>query len=107
MTTAVHNAFISGDFPIAEQLLTQDIEADPKNYASYANRSFVMMRLLDWDRALHDATMVGYADSSHIYGLTGIVSDIVRQHSGLLHRLYLQGHCPLWQNGSLGCDESI
>ncbi|KAG2752872.1 hypothetical protein P692DRAFT_201742294 [Suillus brevipes Sb2] len=57
MTTAVRNAFISGDFPIAEQLLTQDIEADPKNYASYANRSFVMMRLLDWDRALHDATM--------------------------------------------------
>ncbi|KIK38134.1 hypothetical protein CY34DRAFT_15239 [Suillus luteus UH-Slu-Lm8-n1] len=57
MTTAVRNAFISGDFPIAEQLLTQDIEADPKNYASYANRSFVMTRLLDWDRALHDATM--------------------------------------------------
>jgi hypothetical protein len=43
---------------VAEDLLTQEIDSDADNYNSYANRSFVMARKLDWDSALHDALKV-------------------------------------------------
>ncbi|KAG1745229.1 hypothetical protein EDB19DRAFT_477452 [Suillus lakei] len=37
------------------KLLTQEIKADASKYITYANRSLVMARKLDWDRALQDA----------------------------------------------------
>jgi len=58
MKTAIRNACISGDLPTAEDLLTQEIDADGDNYSSYANRSIVMARKLDWDHALRDANKV-------------------------------------------------
>jgi tetratricopeptide (TPR) repeat protein len=51
----IRNACITGDLTTAEQLLTQEIDVDANSCTSYANRSFVMARQLDWDRALHDA----------------------------------------------------
>jgi len=42
----------------AEELLTREIDADPTSYISYANRSFVIARKPDWDRAVHDALKV-------------------------------------------------
>ncbi|KAG2069227.1 WD40 repeat-like protein [Suillus decipiens] len=48
-------ASITGDLTIAEKVLTEEITADAKNFASYANRSFVMARKLEWNRALQDA----------------------------------------------------
>ncbi|KAG2111742.1 WD40-repeat-containing domain protein [Suillus clintonianus] len=56
MNPRARNACIFGDLPTAERSLTQEINTDSKNYVSYANRSFVMARKLDWDQALHDAT---------------------------------------------------
>jgi len=58
MKTAVRNACISGDLPTAEDLLTQEIDANGDNYRSYANRSVVMARNLGWDHALRDANKV-------------------------------------------------
>jgi len=58
MKMAVHSACISGDLPTAEDLLTQEINANGDNYRSYANRSIVMARKLDWDQALHNANKV-------------------------------------------------
>jgi tetratricopeptide (TPR) repeat protein len=55
--TTARNACISGDLLLAEELLTQEIDSDPNNYTSYANRSFVMARKQDWDHALRDALM--------------------------------------------------
>lgn len=52
----IRNACITGDLTTAEQLLTQEIDIDANSHISYANRSFVMARQLDWDRALHDAS---------------------------------------------------
>ncbi|KAG1740865.1 uncharacterized protein EDB91DRAFT_342521 [Suillus paluster] len=49
------DACITGDLSIAEELFTQEINADANNYISYANRSFVMARKHDWDHALDDA----------------------------------------------------
>lgn len=59
INTTARNACISGDLPIAEELLTQEInsESDPNNYISYADRSFVMARKHNWDHALRDALM--------------------------------------------------
>ena len=65
MKTAVRNACISGDLPAAEELLTQEIEANGDHYHSYANRSIVMARKLDWDRSLHDANKVRCTDLVH------------------------------------------
>ncbi|OAX43937.1 hypothetical protein K503DRAFT_795868 [Rhizopogon vinicolor AM-OR11-026] len=56
MDTAVRNACISGDLPTAEELLTQEIDVNGDSYRSYANRSVVMARRLDWDNALRNAT---------------------------------------------------
>jgi hypothetical protein len=58
MNATVCNACLSGDFPAAEELLTQDIYANADNYSAYASRSVVMARKLDWDHALCDATKV-------------------------------------------------
>jgi hypothetical protein len=63
MSTAARNACMTGDLPIAENLLTQEIDSDD-NYDSYASRSSVMARQLDWDRALHDALKVRYTNPS-------------------------------------------
>jgi hypothetical protein len=52
------NALIIGDLFNAEELLTREIGTDTNNYISYANRSFVMARKNDWDRALDDAIKV-------------------------------------------------
>jgi len=65
MKTTVHNACISGDLPAAEELLTQEIEASGDHYRSYANRSVIMARQLDWDRAIHDANKVRCTDLVH------------------------------------------
>jgi WD40 repeat protein len=61
----VRNACISGDLSTAEELLTHEIDADGDNYRSYANRSVVMARKLDWDHALDDATKVRRTDLVH------------------------------------------
>jgi len=50
---------------MAEDTLTQEINNDADNYNSYANRSFVMARKFDWDRALHDALKVRYTYLPH------------------------------------------
>jgi hypothetical protein len=62
---AALNACIIGDLTMAEDTLTQEISNDTDNYNSYANRSFVMARKSDWDRALHDALKVRYTYLSH------------------------------------------
>ncbi|KAG2069789.1 WD40 repeat-like protein [Suillus decipiens] len=49
------NACITGDLSTADRLLTKDINANSNDYNSYANRSFVMAKKADWDRALDDA----------------------------------------------------
>ncbi|KAG2354272.1 hypothetical protein BDR07DRAFT_621276 [Suillus spraguei] len=51
----MREAFIMGDLSTAEKLLTQETEADARNHISYANRSLVMARKVDWDRALQNA----------------------------------------------------
>lgn len=55
INAAVRNACINGDLPAAEELLTKEIDADADNYNSFANRSIIMARQLDWDHALNDA----------------------------------------------------
>jgi len=52
------DACITGDLATAEELLSQEIDADADNYNSYANRSFVLARKRNWDHALHDALKV-------------------------------------------------
>jgi len=60
INTTARTACIIGDLRTAEELLTQEIDLDKHNYNSYANRSFVMARKLDWNRALCDALEVRY-----------------------------------------------
>ncbi|KAG0700213.1 hypothetical protein DFH29DRAFT_1056384 [Suillus ampliporus] len=55
INTAARNACIAGDLSTAEEIFTREIDADSSNYTSYANRSFVMAREHDWNRALDDA----------------------------------------------------
>ncbi|KAG2339985.1 WD40 repeat-like protein [Suillus weaverae] len=55
ITTSARNALIFGELSTAENILTQEIKAHPNDYTSYATRSFVMSRKLNWDRALQDA----------------------------------------------------
>ena len=64
INTITRNACLAGNLPTAEQLLTREIDVAPKNYGSYANRSFIMARKSDWDRALDDALKVRYTDPS-------------------------------------------
>ncbi|KAG2346471.1 hypothetical protein BDR05DRAFT_959376, partial [Suillus weaverae] len=55
INTTARDACITGDLATADRLLTQEINADSNDYNSYANRSFVMARKADWNRALDDA----------------------------------------------------
>jgi hypothetical protein len=55
MNSTARDACITGNLTSAQELLTHEIETDVNDYASYANRSFVMARKHDWDRALDDA----------------------------------------------------
>jgi WD40 repeat protein len=55
ITTSARNALISGELSTAEMILTQEIKAHPTDYTSYATRSFVMARKLNWNHALQDA----------------------------------------------------
>ena len=64
MNTTVRNACISGDFPTAEELLNQE-NGVGGNHRSYANRSIVKARKLDWDNALDDANKVKCTDLVH------------------------------------------
>ena len=67
ISTTALNACITGDLPLAEDLLTQEIDGETDNYNSYANRAFVMARKSDWDRALHDALKVRFINSLFPY----------------------------------------
>lgn len=58
ITKTICIAYIMGDLTTAEKVLTQEITADTKNFASYANHSFVMARRLSWENALQDANKV-------------------------------------------------
>jgi hypothetical protein len=58
ITKTARNTCTTEVLSTAEMVLTQDIDAGANNYACYANRSFVMARKFDWDRALQDATKV-------------------------------------------------
>ncbi|KAG0701114.1 hypothetical protein DFH29DRAFT_876116 [Suillus ampliporus] len=53
--TTVRNTCITGDLHIAEDLLTQDINADGNNHGSYAIRSVVRARNSEWNKALQDS----------------------------------------------------
>jgi tetratricopeptide (TPR) repeat protein len=55
INTTARDACISGELSIAHKLLTQDIGTDGNDYNSFANRSLVKARNLDWDCALDDA----------------------------------------------------
>lgn len=66
INVAVRNVCITGDLPTAEELLTKEIDADADNYNSYANRSIIMARQLDWDHALNDAIKSVSIESSFI-----------------------------------------
>jgi tetratricopeptide (TPR) repeat protein len=55
ITKTIRIASITGDLSSAEKVLTQDIIANAQNFASYANRSFLMARKLNWENALQDA----------------------------------------------------
>jgi len=65
MNMKVRNVCMSGDLPAAEELLAQEINAKGDHYRSYANRSVVMARKLDWDHALDDAIKVRCTDLVH------------------------------------------
>ncbi|KAG2093760.1 uncharacterized protein F5147DRAFT_820941 [Suillus discolor] len=55
ITKTIRTASTTGDLFTAEKILTQEITANAKNFASYANRFFVLAHKLDWDNALKDA----------------------------------------------------
>jgi hypothetical protein len=61
----VWNASVAGDLHTAEELLTQEINQDGKKDDSYAIRSVVRARNLEWDNALQDAVKVRL--SAHCY----------------------------------------
>ena len=58
ITATVLNACMDGDLNNTEELLTEEIHADVKNYNSYATRSIVRARGCKWDLALQDAAQV-------------------------------------------------
>ncbi|KAG2147811.1 WD40-repeat-containing domain protein [Suillus bovinus] len=70
----IHNVWITGDLTTAEQLLTQEIDVDANSYTSYANRSFVMARKLDWD---HDSSKASTLAFLIVSPLTLIVTQSV------------------------------
>ncbi|KAG2337057.1 hypothetical protein BDR05DRAFT_1063445 [Suillus weaverae] len=67
VNTTAREACITGDLVTADRLLSREINTDSNDYNSYANRSFVMARKADWDRALDDALkVIKRTPSSHI-----------------------------------------
>ena len=88
MNITVRNICISGDLPTAEELLTQEIEATGDNYRSYANRSVIMARKLDWEHALDDAIKVRCSDLVTPSQYTDFVATIVPQHSAFINGIY-------------------
>ncbi|KAG1747253.1 uncharacterized protein EDB91DRAFT_1345292 [Suillus paluster] len=56
VNATAHDACIAGDLSTAEEVFTQEINADECDYTSFANRSFIMARKHDYDHALEDAT---------------------------------------------------
>jgi hypothetical protein len=64
ITTAIYDAYVTGDLSTAEHLLTKDIHTDANDYSLYAHRSFVMARKHDWDHALEDAIKASHAHPS-------------------------------------------
>jgi hypothetical protein len=64
LNPTVRDACISGNLATAEELLTQEIKTNGNNYNSYANRSFLMARKLNWDGAIHDALKVRHTAPS-------------------------------------------
>lgn len=89
VTTAVREAFITGDLSRAEELLTQEIEADATNHISYANFSLIMARKLDWDRALQNAAKVTMTHHTSLK-YANYHLDIVPQHKAFFDRIYHQ-----------------
>ncbi|KAG1785217.1 WD40-repeat-containing domain protein [Suillus plorans] len=55
ITKTARNTRVTEVLSTAEMVLTETFDAGINNYASYANRSFVMARKSDWDCALQDA----------------------------------------------------
>ncbi|KAG2745543.1 hypothetical protein P692DRAFT_201868462 [Suillus brevipes Sb2] len=53
--TMIRNASNFGGLHAAEDLLTQEIDADSNHHHCYASRSVIRARKLDWDNALQDA----------------------------------------------------
>ncbi|KAG2346437.1 hypothetical protein BDR05DRAFT_945992 [Suillus weaverae] len=51
----LRNGSITNILHTAEELLTQEIDADDNDYNSYANRSVVRARHAEWENALQDA----------------------------------------------------
>jgi tetratricopeptide (TPR) repeat protein len=58
MNTTVLNASIAWDPHTAEEVLTQEMNANGYNYDLYANRSVARARNSEWDKALQDAEEV-------------------------------------------------
>ncbi|KAG1734460.1 uncharacterized protein EDB91DRAFT_589691 [Suillus paluster] len=105
--TTVRRACTTGDLSTAEQLLTQQINADPDDDISYANRSFVMARKHQWDQALQDAikslcirpSLTGYISKGIALSGKGHVQDSVEafdlaftfanEDSRIIHFLHL------------------
>jgi hypothetical protein len=59
--TMARNASNLGGLHAAEDLLTQEIDADSNNHHCYASRSVIRARKSDWDNALQDAVKVRLA----------------------------------------------
>ncbi|KAG1804619.1 WD40-repeat-containing domain protein [Suillus variegatus] len=55
ITTSACDALLMGGLSTAEEIVTQEITDNPRDYTSYATRSIVMARKLNWDDALQDA----------------------------------------------------
>ena len=106
ITKTTRIASIRGDLTTAEKILTQEITADIKNFASYANRSFVMARKLNWESALHDATKVTTTQQAQLN--TADLDDLaVPCHTPIVGWVYRQGYRPLRKAASRGSEDSF
>jgi hypothetical protein len=94
ITKTTQIASITGDLSTAEKILTQEIIADIKNFASYANRSFVMARKLNWENALQDATKVKTTQHAQLK-IADLDGFAVPCHTPIVGWVYRQGYCPL------------
>jgi hypothetical protein len=74
--TTVWDACIYGDLPTIEELLTQQINKDGGGDDSYAVRSLVKARQLEWDSALQDAVKVKHFAYHDVINYSLIVSQL-------------------------------